>query len=379
MLARPTLLGRLEQSVNRSPITALLGPRQCGKTTLAKQFAENRGGAFFDLEADTDRRRLQNPEMALEMLDGLVILDEVQALPEIFPVLRKMADRPDLRARFLILGSASPHIIRQVSETLAGRVEFIEISGFSLNETGPDARDALWLRGGFPRAFLAGSDGDSQAWREGFVRTYLERDIPQLGFRIPAAAMRRFWTMLAHNHGQVWNASELGRSMGLSDKTVREYLDLLTGTYMVRQVQPWFENLGKRQVKAPKVYFRDTGLLHHLLDIPDRHHLLGHPKVGASWEGFAMEQILRAYEPSQAYFWGIHAGGELDLLFLHQGRRLGFEIKFSEAPQLTLSMRKAQADLRLDHLYVVHPGAHGFPLADAISALPLVDLASARA
>jgi predicted AAA+ superfamily ATPase len=289
-------------------------------------------------------------------------------------VLRGLVDRPDSRARFLILGSASPHIIRHTSETLAGRVEFVELSGFDLSETGAGAMNGLWLRGGFPRAFLAASDEDSFAWREGFVRTYLERDIPQLGFRIPAPALRRFWTMLAHYHGQTWNASELARALGLSDKTVRGYLDILTGTYMVRQLQPWFENLGKRQVKAPKVYFRDSGLLHHLMDISTRHQLLGHPKVGASWEGFAVEQVLRAFEPSGAYFWSTHGGAELDLVFQHQGKRLGFEIKFAEAPKTTASMRTAQADLRLDHLYVIHPGPHGYPMEPGITAVPLAQV-----
>lgn len=372
MLQRPAFLRHLEAAAGRSPITALLGPRQCGKTTLARRFAGGQKATFFDMESVADQRRLQNPELALGELSGLVILDEIQATPELFPVLRGLVDRPGQTARFLILGSASPHIIHHASETLAGRVEFVELSGFDLSETGPDALNALWLRGGFPRSFLADSDEDSFAWREGFVRTYLERDIPQLGFRVPAPAMRRFWTMLAHYHGQTWNASELARSMGLSDKTVRGYLDILTGTYMVRQLQPWFENLGKRQVKAPKVYFRDSGLLHHLMDIPTRHHLLGHPKVGASWEGFAVEQVLRAFEPAQPYFWSIHGGAGLDLVFMHKGKRLGFEIKFTEAPKITASMQTAKADLRLDHLWVVHPGAHGFPMEDGITAIPLI-------
>jgi len=377
MLERPGFLEHLKAAARRSPITALLGPRQCGKTTLAQLFAEGQPAIFFDLESTTDQRRLQNPQLALGELSGLVILDEVQAVPELFPVLRHLVDRPGQTATFLILGSASPHLIQHASETLAGRMEFVELSGFDLAETGAEAMNALWLRGGFPRSFLAASDQDSFAWREGFVRTYLERDIPQLGFRIPAPALRRFWTMLAHYHGQTWNASELGRSMGLSDKTVRAYLDILTGTYMVRQLQPWFENLGKRQVKAPKVYFRDSGLLHHLMDLPTRHHLLGHPKVGASWEGFAIEQVLRAFEPSQPYFWSTHRGAELDLVFLHKGRRLGFEIKFTEAPKLTSSMRIAKEELRLDQLWVVHPGAHGFPMEEGITALPLAKVQEA--
>ncbi len=374
MLPRPAFLDRLTLAAQRSPITALLGPRQCGKTTLARQFAAGQPATFFDLESVVDQRRLQNPELALGGLSGLVVLDEIQALPELFPVLRVLADRPDQPAHFLILGSASPHIIRHASETLAGRVEFIELSGFDLAETGSDALDGLWLRGGFPRSFLAASDEDSFAWREGFVRTYLERDLPQLGFRIPQPAMRRFWTMLAHYHGQTWNASELGRAMGLSDKTVRGYLDLLTGTYMVRQLQPWFENLGKRQIKAPKIYFRDSGLLHRLLDIPTRQYLLGHPKVGASWEGFVIEQVLQVFEPSQPCFWSTQGGAEVDLLFLHRGRRLGFEVKFTEAPKVTNSMRNAAKELNLDHLWVVYPGAHEFPMDQGITALPMGQL-----
>ena len=304
-----------------------------------------------------------------------MILDEIQNSPGLFPVLRGLVDRPGQTARFLILGSASPHILRQASETLAGRVECIELSGFDLSETGSDALNSLWLRGGFPRSFLAHSDEDSFAWREGFVRTYLERDIPQLGFRIPSTAMRRFWSMLAHYHGQTWNASELSRSMGLSDKTIRNYLDILTGTFMVRQLQPWFENLGKRQVKAPKIYFRDSGLLHHLLDIPTRHHLLGHPKLCASWEGFALEEVIRAFQPSQPYFWSTHSGAELDLVFMHKGKRLGFEFKFTEAPRLTASMRTAMADLRLDQLWVVYPGQHRFPRDQGVNAIPLSQMA----
>jgi len=370
-IQRPAFLSRLEIAVARSPITALLGPRQCGKTTLARLFATGKDATHFDVESNADQRRLQNPELALASLSNLVVLDEIQARPDLFPVLRGLADRPRSKTRFLILGSASPHIVRHASETLAGRVEFVEISGFDLSEAGHKRQDVLWLRGGLPRSFLAKSDQDSFAWREGFVRTYLERDIPQLGFTIPVVAMRRFWTMLAHYHGQTWNASEIGRAMGLSDKTVRGYLDILSGTFMVRQLQPWFENLGKRQVKAPKLYFQDTGLLHHLLDIDDRHTLLGHPKVGASWEGFALEQVLRAFVPSQPYFWSTHGGAELDLLFVHKGNRLGFEFKFNEAPAMTASMKHAQSDLKLAHLWVVHPGAHAFPMDENITAIPL--------
>ncbi len=312
MIDRIHYLQRLSIATDRSPVTALLGPRQCGKTTLARLFAQQHSTHYFDLESAADQQRLQNPELMLGQLQGMVILDEIQIKPELFNVLRILADRPEGHLKFLILGSASPHIMQHVSETLAGRVEFIELSGFNLGETTEIQR--LWLRGGFPRSFLAHSEADCQVWRDGFIRTFLERDIPMLGIRIAPAAMRRFWTMLAHFHGQTWNASELGRSMGLTDKTVRSYLDILTSTFMIRQLQPWHENLHKRQVKAPKIYFRDSGLLHNLLNIPDYHSLTGNPRLGASWEGFAMEQVLQALRPSAAYFWSTYSGAEVDLL-----------------------------------------------------------------
>lgn len=371
MLARPRYLEQVDQALARSPVAALLGPRQSGKTTLARLVAEQRPATWFDLESLPDRSRLQNPELALGPLDGLVVIDEIQAMPGLFATLRVLVDRPGNRARFLILGSASPEIVRGAAETLAGRVEFVDIAGFDLAEVGPDAWEKRWLRGGFPRSFLASSGADSVAWREGFVRTFLERDIPQLGITVPAAAMRRFWTMLAHLHGQTWNASELGRAMGLSDKTVRGYLDLLTGTFMVRQLQPWFENLAKRQVKAPKVYLRDSGLLHTLLAIDDRDALLAHPRVGASWEGFVIEEVLRVVRPVDAYFWATHGGAEVDLFFRHGGRRFGVEVKFREAPQVTRSMRTALADLRLDHLWVVCPGRDRYAADERITVLPI--------
>ena len=374
MLNRPGYLKDLSSAIRRSPITALLGPRQSGKTTLARMFVEGQEAAFFDLESFPDQQRLQNPELVLSSLDGLVILDEIQILPELFQVLRVLVDRPDNKARFLILGSASPTIIKTALETLAGRVEFIELSGFDLSETGNENWKKHWLRGGFPRAYLAESENDSLAWREGFIRTFLERDIPQLGINIPAIAMRRFWTMLAHYHGQTWNASELGRSMGLSDKTVRSYLDILTGTFMVRQLQPWFENIGKRQVKSPKIYLRDTGLLHSLLDIPDWHSLLGQPKIGASWEGYVIEQILQTLHPSQAYFWATHSGAEIDLVFPYKGSKFGVEVKFNEAPKITASMRSARKELRLDHLWIIYPGKESYPVAEKISVCSLSDI-----
>ena len=376
MIDRKLALEQLTIAVRRSPVTALLGPRQCGKTTLARLFGAGQQALHFDLESQPDLRRLQNPELMLGSFQGLVILDEVQMMPELFNVLRVLVDRPETQARFLILGSASPAIIRNVSETLAGRVELVELAGFDLRETGADAWERLWLRGGFPRSFLAASDEDSLAWREGFIRTFLERDIPQLGITIPAAAMRRFWTMLAHYHGQTWNASELARAMGLSDKTVRSYLDILTGTFMVRQLQPWYENIGKRQVKAPKIYLRDSGVLHSLLSLPNLHVLTGHPRVGASWEGFALEQFLQIVKPSEAFFWATHNGAEIDLFFLSQGRRFAVEVKFNEAPRITRSMHSALDNLHLDHLWIIYPGSHAYPVHEQITVWPLREIAT---
>ena len=332
---------------------------------------QNHNATYFDLESVPDQRRLENPEFVLGDLEGLVILDEIQLNPDLFSVLRVLVDRPESQAQFMILGSASPDIIKSVSETLAGRVEFIELSGFDLQEVGMDHWEDLWIRGGFPRSYLAASEDNSLAWREGFVRTFLERDIPQLGINIPSAAMRRFWTMLAHYHGQTWNASLLGRSMGLTDKTVRSYLDILTGTYMVRQLQPWIANLGKRQVKSPKIYFRDSGLLHSLLEITDLHNLLGNPRAGASWEGFVIEQVLQLVRPNQAYFWATHNGAEIDLLFSIAGKNYGVEIKLNEAPKITASMHTALSELELEHLWVICPGKEAYSAFEQISVLPL--------
>jgi predicted AAA+ superfamily ATPase len=374
VIERARSLERLATAVRRVPVTALLGPRQCGKTTLARAFARGRDAVVYDLESVPDLRRLQNPELVLGAERGLVILDEIQARPELFAVLRVLADRPGSKARFLVLGSASPDIVRGASETLAGRVEFVELSGFDLGETGGSAWAKLWLRGGLPRSFLARSNADSLAWRDGFVRTFLERDVPQLGIGVPAAAMRRFWTMLAHYHGQTWNASALGRSMGLSDKTVRGYLDVLTGTFMVRQLQPWHANVGKRQVRSPKVYLRDSGLLHSLLEIRDRRLLLGHPQSGASFEGFVIEQVLQAVSPLSAYFWGTHGGGELGLFFVLDGRRHGVEVKLSETPSATRSMWTSIRDLSLDHLWVVYPGRRSYQVREDVTVWPVEDV-----
>lgn len=374
MIKRPFFIEQLSDAMRRSPVTALLGPRQCGKTTLARMFGQNLTAAYFDLESRPDQTRLQNPELALSELKGTVILDEIQSMPELFNVLRVLVDRPKNRTRFLILGSASPELIKKASETLAGRVEFVELTGFTLAEVKSKDERKLWLRGGFPRSFLASSEKDSVSWREGLIRTFLERDIPQLGISIPAAAMRRFWTMLAHYHGQIWNASELGRALGFSDKTMRSYLDILSGTFMIRQLMPWHENLSKRQVKAPKIYFRDSGILHQLLSLPDFQALTGHPRVGASWEGFALEQTLNVIETKQIYFWSTYSGAELDLFFLHGGRRYGVEFKYSETPLVTKSMRSAFDTLELDHLWIVYPGAAKYPVHEKITVLPLKDI-----
>lgn len=378
MIERTSYLAKLHTALRRSPATALLGPRQCGKTTLAKALSGAYGGSYFDLESPRDQLRLQNPELALARHTGLVILDEVQREPGLFPVLRVLMDRPDNPARFLLLGSASPTLIRSAGESLAGRVEFVDLHGFDIEEASALGVDVCWSRGGFPRSALAPSDADSLAWREAFLRTFLQQDLPQFGIQVPEPTMRRFWTMLAHAHGHVLNASGLARSMGMSDKTIRAYVDHLEQTYMVRVLPPWFENLKKRQVKAPKVYVRDSGLLHALLSIPDLNGLLGHPVAGFSWEGFAMEQVLRIHGFEQAYFWTAHSGPELDLFVLHAGRRIGFEFKYAESPHVSRSMRVAQKDLALDTLYLVYPGRDRIELADGMEAIGLIRVAELR-
>ena len=376
MIPRIRALQRIDEAFGVHTVAALLGPRQCGKTTLARILVERDGGAFFDLESPVDRQRLAAPLTALERLRGLVVLDEIQRRPDLFELLRVLVDRVDNPARFLVLGSASPGLVRDVSETLAGRVGFVDLGGLSLAEVGAEHRDRLWSRGGFPRSFLAPDDRASFAWREAFVRTFLERDLPQLGISIPAEALRRFWTMVAHAHGQVWNATSLGRSLGASDHTVRRYLDVLAGAYVVRVLPPWFENLKKRQVKAPKVFVRDTGLLHVLLQLPDFDALTGHPKAGQSWEGFAVEQILDRLETRDAYFWGTHAGAEIDLFIIHRGRRVGFEIKLADAPRVSRSMRTAIDDLRLDRLVVVVPSGPTYEIEERITVTALAAIES---
>lgn len=375
-LQRPGYLRTIRQRLRDNPIVSLVGPRQAGKTTLARMLAEASDETVhrFDLESPADLARLSNPELALRPLAGLVVLDEVQRRPDLFPLLRVLADRQPIEARFLILGSASPALIRESSESLAGRVSFVDVGGFTLGELQEGDLARHWWRGGFPRAYLAPDDTAARQWIEDFRRTFLERDIPQLGIQVPAVTLGRFWTMIAHFHGQVLNLAELARALGSSEPTARRYLDILSGTYMVRELPPWFENLRKRQVRSPKVYVRDSGLLHALLGIADTVGLQAHPKRGASWEGYCLEQILSVCGDRAAYFWGTHGGAELDLLLFHAGRRLGFEFKFSERPVTTKSMRIAQQDLLLDHLYVVHPGEHDYPLDDSITATTLPHL-----
>lgn len=379
MIGRPEPLESIRRTFRVHPVAALLGPRQCGKTTLARAIAEREPCTFFDLEDPIDARKLSAPMTALEGLEGLVVIDEIQRQPKLFELLRVLVDRPGSGARFLVLGSASPTLVKGVSESLAGRVGFVDLAGFSLAEAGVDRLQALWSRGGFPRSFLAGDDRASYDWRQSFIRTFLERDIPQLGITTPAETLRRFWTMIAHSHGQVWNAAELARSLGASEKTARRYLDVLAGAFMVRILPPWFENLGKRQVKAPKIYLRDSGLLHALLQLETLSDVQGHPKLGASWEGFALEHIVTSLKTRDAYFWATHGGAELDLLVLESGRRFGFELKYSDAPTMQRSMHVALEDLKLDRLWVVYPGSRSFDLHHKVAVIPLAAVRDAVA
>lgn len=371
MIERIGSLEAVHTALRRAPVVSLLGPRQAGKTTLARHIVGDQPATWLDLESPLDLASLANPQTFLSPLRGLVVLDEIQQRPDLYSLLRVLVDRPDQPARFLILGSASPRIVRGVSQSLAGRVEFVELGGFTTTEVGFEAREALWLRGGFPLSYLAATEEDSLRWRESFIQTFLERDLPQLGFDLNPIAMRRLWTMLAHWHGGLLNASELGRAMGLSHRAVRHWIDLLAGAFVLRELGPWHVNVAKRQVKAPKLYLRDSGLLHALLGIEDRRGLFSHPKVGASWEGFCIEQVLDRFGSRNAWFWATHGGAELDLLLQLRGRFVGVEVKFSEQPRITRSMRIAIADLGLSHLYIIYPGSARIPLDDGITALGL--------
>jgi len=377
LIARPRLMNRVLQFLDEAPVTVLLGARQTGKTTLAQMVAEifekreNAAIHRFDLERAASRAALGTPEITLDPLRGLVVIDEIQRIPQLFETLRPLADRSDVSTRFLVLGSASPGMVRGVSESLAGRALFVPVPGFTFDELDADAQNSLWVRGGFPRSYLSSSDGASCRWREAFIATFLERDIPQLGIRVPSETLRRFWTMLAHYHGQVWNASELARSIGASPKTALYYRDILSGSYMLRVLPPWFENLKKRQIKSPKLYFRDSGLLHILLGITDMASLRSHPRYGASWEGFAIEQVLAMLGSDNAYFWSTQRGAELDLLLFRNDMRWGFEFKCSDAPSMTKSMHIALHDLFLKGLFVVYPGKERYRLHEKVEVIPL--------
>jgi len=371
VIDRPVALARIREAYEVHPAVAIEGPRQGGKSTLARAIAATAGAVtFFDLESPADLQRLETPEQTLRPLRGLVVIDEAQRMPSLFPVLRVLLDRPEVPATFLLTGSASPELIRGLSESLAGRIGIVDLAGFDLGEVGVEALRPLWLRGGFPRSFLAADDRASLNWRLDFVRTFLERDIPQLGISIPAATLRRFWTMIAHYHGQTWNGAEFARSLGADEKTARRYLDILAGAYMVRILVPWFENLGKRQVKAPKIYVRDTGLLHALHGIGTFEELQGHPKLGASWEGFVIEQLIALLDTRDTYYWGTHGGAELDFMTVVRGRRHGFEVKYADAPGSTKSMHSALADLGLEHLWVIYPGKDRYDIGEKITVVP---------
>ncbi len=377
-VARPSVLSAIEVALARRPVVVLTGPRQCGKTTLARELLSEASLNYFDLEDPASLARLDEPMTALRPLEGLVVIDEVQRRPELFPVLRVLADRRAKPARFLILGSASGDLLRQSSESLAGRMERIGIGGFSLREVGARAGQTLWRRGGFPLSYLADSEADSLAWRKQFMQTLLERDFPQWGVRVPAAALLRFWTMLAHYHGQVWNAAEHARALGVSESTCRRYLDLLSDALMIRILQPWHANLRKRQVKSPKIYVRDSGLLHQLLGIASDKALLSHPRLGASWEGFVMEQVLSVEPHDEALFWATHQGAEMDLILRRGDRLLGVECKRADAPRMTPSLHIALGDLQLERVAVIYPGDKRYPLSDRVEAVPLEALAEPR-
>ena len=369
-LPRPRELEAVRARLRRVPITALLGPRQCGKTTLAQSLKAEH---FFDLEDPRSLARLDEPQTALEGLTGVVVIDEVQRKPDLFPLLRVLADRQQ-ETRYLLLGSASPELVKEVSESLAGRVAYHDLGPLAIDETGVREWRRLWLRGGFPRSYLSEDETTSALWREDFIRSYLERDIPALGISIPAETLRRFWVMVSHYHGQTLNLSELGRSFGVSDHTVRRYLEILSGTFMIRLLPPWHADVGKRLVKAPKLYIRDSGLFHALHSIATPVQLESNPKLGASWEGFAMEQAIRLMDVTHPYFWRTHTGAELDLVWQAHGGLWGMEFKYQDAPRMTRSIRAVMRDLPLQHLWIVYPGTDRYRLDDAVSVLPVAEL-----
>jgi len=379
MISRPRAEADVLNSLKHTPVTALLGPRQCGKTTLARRIGDQTGATLFDMQDPQVAAAFQNPKLVLSPLEGLIILDEAQLVPALYPVLRVLVDddrRTGKNRRFLLLGSAAPELIKGVAESLAGRIHMIPMHGFGIGETGPETLLRLWSRGGFPDSFLAPDDSQSLIWRKDFVETFLLHDLPQYGVRVPAAELRRLWMMCAHLHGRLLNVSELGQSLGRTRAAVGSHLDILEEAFVIRRLQPWFENIGKRQRKSPKLYIRDSGLLHALLGIRDEVALRLHPSVGASWEGFVLEQILSHLRPDEAWFWQTQAGAELDLLAMVGGKRLGFEMKLTEMPRTTKSMHVAMQDLRLDHLFVIHPGELRFALGDGITAFPAREIPS---
>ncbi len=371
MIKRPQIIRHIAQALKRGRIVSLLGPRQCGKTTLARTFAQPGTSTYFDLEDPVDNAKLTQPKNALMSLKGTVVIDEVQRQPELFPILRVLADRKPLPAKFLILGSASPDILKHSSESLAGRLERIVIGGFSLSEVGIPSFEKHWLRGGLPRSFLAKNDQESFIWRKEYVQSFVERDLPSYGVSLPALTLLRFWTMLAHYQGQVFNASEIARSLGIGVPTVGRYLDILTGVFVLRQLQPWYANIKKRQVKAPKIYFRDTGILHALLGTRTLDELLAHPKHGASWEGYVINQVIDSIKPDDVYFWATHQGAEIDLVFTKGGKMYGVEVKRADAPTMTPSLRIALEDLKLERIAVIYPGQKSYSLHKKIDVMPL--------
>lgn len=374
MILRDRITNRVVKALIRSDVVSILGPRQCGKTTLAKMVAKNhKPFHFFDLEYPDDIAQLQNPLLVLENLTGLIVLDEIQHMPELFPILRVLADREESPAKFLLLGSASPDIIKNVSESLAGRVEFVYMTGFALDEIENNTQ-SLWLRGGFPKSFLALNSDDSHSWRENFITTFLERDLSRFGVNVSPQMMRRFWFMLAHNHGQIWNASDISRSLGISYMTAKRYADILTHAFMVRQLQPWFENISKRQIKSPKVFIRDSGIFHFMIGARTKNSLFAHPKLGSSWEGFITEQIINICGERNCYYWRTRGGTELDLLFLNGTEKIGFEAKCSDTVKTTKAMRIAIHDLDLSHLFVVYPGEKTYKIDNDITAIPISEL-----
>ena len=370
MIKREKYKKHIEAALGRSRAVALLGPRQCGKTTLARELVDKDSSNYFDLEDTAGLMGLADPKTALSPLKGLVVIDEVQRRPDLFLILRVLLDRSPLPAKFLILGSASPDLLQQSSESLAGRLEMIEMDGFGLSEVGQKGASRLWLRGGFPLSFLARNDADSFAWRKSFIQAFLERDLRQQGINIPAVSLHRFWAMLAHSHGQIWNAAPFATSLGVTEPTVRRYLDILTGVFMVRQIQPWYANIKKRQVKAPKIYIRDTGVLNSLLGLKTEAEVLRHPVCGASWEGYVIEEVIRSVDPDDVYFWATHQGAEIDLVFFKGGRMYGVEVKRADAPTMTPSIRIALEDLKLERIAVIYPGVKRYSLHKKVNVLP---------